>query len=104
VSLHYLLRGTIERSAELYSPSKEAYDMLKVAVISRPSMVFKEYHEVCVTKIHPHRFRKTKVSKQIIGYDANALYLSTMLRNMPNSAEKVMGLAHAFACHHCYKN
>ena len=29
VSLHYLLRGTIERGADLYSPCKEAYDMLK---------------------------------------------------------------------------
>ena len=29
VSLHYLLRGTIERGAEMYSPCKEAYDMLK---------------------------------------------------------------------------
>jgi len=29
VSMHYLLRGTIEEGAELYSPGKEAYDMLK---------------------------------------------------------------------------
>ena len=31
VSLHYLLRGAVERNAELYSPSKEAYDMLKAS-------------------------------------------------------------------------
>ena len=29
VSLHYLLCGTIERGADLYSPCKEVYDMLK---------------------------------------------------------------------------
>ena len=29
VSLHYLLCGTIERGADLYSPCKDAYDMLK---------------------------------------------------------------------------
>ena len=29
VSLHYLLCGTIERGADLYSRCKEAYDMLK---------------------------------------------------------------------------
>ena len=29
VSLHYLLCGTIERGADLYSPCKETYDMLK---------------------------------------------------------------------------
>ena len=33
VSLHYLLRGTIERGADLYSPCKEAYDMLKNAMV-----------------------------------------------------------------------
>ena len=31
VSMHYLLRGTIERGAELYNPSEEAYEMLKGA-------------------------------------------------------------------------
>ena len=46
VSLHYLLRGAIERNAELYSPSKEAYEMLKEAVVGGPSLVFTRYHEV----------------------------------------------------------
>ena len=42
VSLHYLLRGTVERGAEMYSPSKEAYDMLKNAMVGGPSIVFKQ--------------------------------------------------------------
>ena len=29
VIMHYLLRGAVEWGAELYSPGKEAYDMLK---------------------------------------------------------------------------
>ena len=33
VSLHYLLRGAVERGAELYSPGKEAYEMLKGVVV-----------------------------------------------------------------------
>jgi len=33
VSLHYLLGGAVERGAELYSPGKEAYEMLKEAVV-----------------------------------------------------------------------
>jgi len=41
VSLHYVLRGTIERGTELYSPWKEAYAMLKEAVASGQSLVFK---------------------------------------------------------------
>jgi len=35
VSLHYLLRGTIERGAKLYSPDKEVYGMFKKAWCSR---------------------------------------------------------------------
>ena len=33
VSLHYLLRGAVERGAELYALCKEAYEMLKEAVV-----------------------------------------------------------------------
>ena len=40
VSLHYLLRGAVERNAELYSPGKEAYDMLKEAVVGGPEPRF----------------------------------------------------------------
>jgi hypothetical protein len=55
VSLHYLLRGAVERGAELYSPGKEAYEMLKEAVVGGPSLVFTRYHEVGVTGIRSHR-------------------------------------------------
>ena len=83
VSLHYLLRGCVERGADLYSPCKEAYEMLKEAVVGGPSLVFTRYHEVGVTKIRSHRIAEPRLCKNIVGYDANALYLSTMLRDMP---------------------
>ena len=83
VSLHYLLRGCVERGADLYSLGKEAYDMLKEAVVGGPSLVFARYHEVGVTKIRSHRIEEPRLCKNIVGYDANALYLSTMLRDMP---------------------
>ena len=89
VSLHYLLRGAIERNADLYSPSKEAYDMLKAAVVGGPSLVFTRYHEVGKTRIRSHQIAKPKLCKNILGYDANALYLSTMLREMPCGKERV---------------
>lgn len=50
VSLHYLLRGSIERGAEIYSPRKEAYEMLKLAV-DRQSLVFTRHQKAGVTKI-----------------------------------------------------
>ena len=89
VSLHYLLRGTIDRGAELWKPCKEAYEMLKGAIVGGPSIVFKRFHEAGVTQIRPHRFKKTKKCRRIIGYDANALYLSTMLRDMPGGKGEV---------------
>ena len=58
VIIHYLLRGTLERGAELYSPCKEAYDMLKGAVVDGQSLVFKRYHVAGETTIRPHRFQK----------------------------------------------
>ena len=90
VSLHYLLRGAIERKAVLYSPSKEAYDMLKAAVVGGPSLVFTRYHEVGKTRIRSHQIAEPKLCKNILGYDANALYLSTMLREIPCGKEKVV--------------
>ncbi|MCU7845747.1 MAG: DNA polymerase [Candidatus Thiodiazotropha sp. (ex Monitilora ramsayi)] len=89
-SLHYLLRGSIERGAELYSPGKEAYEMLKGAVVGGPSIVFTRYHEAGVTRLRDHKFgSEAQLCRSILGYDANALYLSTMLRDMPCGREKL---------------
>ena len=90
VSLHYLLRGAVERNAELYSPRKEAYDMLKEAVVGGPSLVFTRLHEVGVTGIRSHQIPEPCLCKNILGYNANALYLSTMLREMPCGKERVV--------------
>ena len=90
VSLHYLLRGAVERGAELYSPGKEAYEMFKGAVVRGPSLVFTQYHEVRDTKIRSHQTAEPRLCQRILGYDANALYLSTMLKEMPCGKEKVV--------------
>ena len=90
VSLHYLLKGAVERKAELYSPRKEAYEMLKKAVVGGLSLVFTRYHEVDVTRIRSHQIAEPRFCKNILGYDANALYLSTMLREMPCGKERVV--------------
>ena len=83
VSLHYLLRGALERGEEFWSPSSKAYDLLKKGMVGGPSIVFKRHHEAGKTKIRPHRYENAKLCKKIVGYDANALYLSTMARDMP---------------------
>ncbi|KAK3719348.1 hypothetical protein QZH41_000526 [Actinostola sp. cb2023] len=84
VSLHYLLRGSIERGVEMFSPGQEAYEMLKWAVVGGPSIVFTRYHEAGATRIRDHQFGpQARQCRRILGYDANALYLSTMLRTKP---------------------
>ena len=90
VSLHYLLKGAIERKAELYAPRKEAYEMLKGAVVGGPSLVFTRYHEAGKTRIRSHKYQDARLCQNILGYDANALYLSTMLREMPCGKERVV--------------
>ena len=90
MSLHYLLRGAVERGADLYSSCKEAYELLKGAVVGGPSIEFTRYHEAGVTKICSHQIEKPRICKTILGYDANALYLSTILRDMPSGKERVV--------------
>ena len=85
-----MLRGAADRGAELYSPSKEAYEMLKEAVVGGPSLVFSRYQEVGKTRIRSHRYKNPRWCKKILGYDVNALYLSTMLREMPCGKGRVV--------------
>ena len=89
VSLNYLLKGSIKRGADLYAPSKEAYEMLKEAVVGGPSIDFTRYHEVGKTRIRSHQIAEPQLCQNIVGYDANALYLSTMLAQMPCGKERV---------------
>ncbi|KAL9972881.1 hypothetical protein ACROYT_G019266 [Oculina patagonica] len=96
VSMHYLLRGAVERGAEMYSPCKKAYEMLKGAVVGGPSIVFTRYHKAFVTKIRDHQFGVLHLCKNIVGYDANALYLSTMLEDMPCGKEEVREFSDIF--------
>ena len=86
-----MLKGSFERGANLYSPCPESYEMLKGAVVGSPSIIFCRYHEAGKTKIRNHKYgNESKVCKKIIGYDANALYLSTMLSEMPCGKDTVV--------------
>ena len=96
VSMHYLLRGAVERGAELYAPTQEEYEMLKGAVVGGPSLVFTRYHEVGKTRIRDHQVEEPRLCKKILGYDANALYPSTMLRDMPCGKGRVVHYEEAF--------
>ena len=88
VSEKYILRKTLQprwgyKPPELYSPNKEAYAMLKAAVVGGPSLVLTRKHVAGETRIRSHQYEDARVCRRILGYDANSLYPSTMMKEMP---------------------
>ena len=88
VSEKYILRKTLQprwgyKPPELYSPNKEAYAMLKAAVVGGPSLVFTRKHVAGETRTRSHQYEDARVCRRILGYDANSLYPSTMMKEMP---------------------
>ena len=88
VSEKYILRKTLQprwgyKPPELYSPNKEAYAMLKAAVVDGPSLVFTRRHVAGETRIRSHQYEDARLCRRILGYDANSLYPSTMMKEMP---------------------
>ena len=88
VSQQYILRKTLQprrgyKPPELYAPNKEAYAMLKAAVVGGPSLVFTRKHVAGETHIRSHQYKDARVARRILGYDANSLYPSTMMKEMP---------------------
>ena len=88
VSEKYILRKTLQprwgyKPPELYSPNKEAYAMLKAAVVGGPSLVFTRRHVAGDTRIRSHQYEDARLCRRILGYDANSLYPSTMMKEMP---------------------
>ena len=52
------------------------YDLLRTGMVGGPVQVFTRYHEKNITRIRPHVYEeKSRLTKGVIGYDANALYL-----------------------------
>ena len=84
VSMQYILRGTLRRRnpPELYAPGSEAYEMLKAAVVSGPSLVFTRKHVAGETKMRSRKHDLARIVKRILGFDVNSLYPSTMAKDM----------------------
>ena len=52
------------------------YNLLRTGMVGGPVQVFTRYHEKDITRIRSHVYEeKSKLTKGIIGYDVNALYL-----------------------------
>ena len=52
------------------------YELLRTGMVSGPAQVFTRYHEKDITRIRFHVYgQKGKLTRGIIGYDTNGLYL-----------------------------
>ena len=57
--------------------------MLKAEVVGGPSLVFTRKHVAGETCIRSHQYEDARLCRRILGYDANSLYPSTMMKEMP---------------------
>lgn len=62
---------------------KDVYRMLKDNIVGGPSIVFHRYHEKDITHIRPAEYDDPKPCKKVVGFDANALYLWSIMQDMP---------------------
>ena len=52
------------------------YNLLRTVMVGGPVQVFTRYHEKNITCVRPHVYEeKSRLTKGVLGYDANALYL-----------------------------
>ena len=103
VSEKYILRNTLQprrgyNPPKLFAPNKEAYAMLKAAVVGGPSLVFTRKHVAGETRIRSHQYEDARLCRRILGYDANSLYPSTMMKEMPCGPEFVQTYNNPEAC------
>ena len=58
--------------------------MIKDSIVGNPSIIFNRYHDLGKTYIR----NGNKLCKQVIGYDASALYLWSVAQDMPTGKRK----------------
>ena len=60
------------------------YDLLRTGMVGRPAQVFARYHEKDITRIRSHVYgEKSKLTKGVIGCDADALYFTVQVMQRP---------------------
>ena len=79
LTMKYLFKTSPDAQFSLFDEkNKDLHSTFKSNLVGGPSIVFHRYHETGKTKI-----RGDKTCKKIVGYDANALYLSAIMEPMP---------------------
>ena len=76
--MRYLFQNTDAQFSLFDEENEDLFHTFKNNIVGGPSIIFNRYHEKNVTKI-----RGGKICKNVVGYDANALYLWAMMQQMP---------------------
>ena len=64
--------------------NKDLHDLVKDNIVGGPSIIFHRYHEKGVTTLRQNEYGEAaRPCRSIVGYDANALYLWSLMQDMP---------------------
>ena len=64
--------------------NKDLHDLVKANIVGGPSIIFHRYHETGVTTLRRNEYGEAaRPCRAIVGYDANALYLWSLMQDMP---------------------
>ena len=64
--------------------NKDLHDLVKENIVGGPSIIFHRYHETGVTTLRRNEYGEAaRPCRAIVGYDANALYLWSLMQDMP---------------------
>ena len=67
------------------------YELLRTAMVGWPAQVFRRYHEKDITRIISHVYGgKSKMTRGIVGYDPDSLYLYCSGDVMPCGKDKLV--------------
>ncbi|KAI8495466.1 hypothetical protein Bbelb_269210 [Branchiostoma belcheri] len=87
LTLKYLFMNLESDTYFTLVDKEDVYKLFKENIVGGPSIIFHRYHQKGETfirqKVMEHSGRQPKLCQKVIGFDANALYLWSLMQNMP---------------------
>ena len=84
LTLKYLFKTSHSTFCLFDKKNSDLHDLIKSNNVGGPSIIFHRYHEADTTKLREHLYGEAaKTCQSIVGYDANTLYLSCLMQDMP---------------------
>ena len=86
LTLLYLLNDLPEKTyfTIFNEKNKDLHDLVKDNICGGPSIIFHRYHEKGITALRLNEYGEAaRPCRSIVGYDANALYLWSLMQDMP---------------------